>query len=93
MAEGLLNALFGDRYKAYSAGTEPGKVNTYAIKVMAEIDIDISTHRSKSIEELRGKNFDYFVTVCHHAREVCPFLPGKRVFHKSFADPSEFKGK
>ncbi len=92
MAEGLLNAFSGDRYEGYSAGTEPSNVNPYAIKAMAEIGIGISTHRSKSIEEYRGKTFDYVVTVCDRAREVCPFFPGKRVLHKSFEDPSEFKG-
>ncbi|MCW4026667.1 MAG: arsenate reductase ArsC [Candidatus Bathyarchaeota archaeon] len=92
MAEGLLNALFGDRYEGYSAGTEPSNVNPYAINAMAEIGIDISTHRSESIEEFRGKTFDHVVTVCDRAREVCPFFPGKRVLHKSFEDPSEFKG-
>jgi len=56
MAEGFLNALYGDKYEAYSAGIEPAKVNPYAIKVMAEAGIDISKKRSKSIEKFRGKN-------------------------------------
>ena len=64
MAEGLLRALYSDRYEAYSAGTEPINVNPYAIKVMAEIGIDISMHRSKSIEEFRNMKFDYVTTVC-----------------------------
>jgi len=59
---------------------------------MAEIGIDISKHRSKSIEEFREKNFDYVVTVCDHAKEVCPFFPGEKILHRSFEDPSEFKG-
>ena len=92
MAEGFLNALYGDRYEGSSAGIEPAQVNPYAIKVMAEIGIDISKHRSKSVEDFRGKNFDYVVTVCDHAREVCPFFPGDRILHRSFEDPSEFKG-
>lgn len=92
MAEGFMNALYGDRYEAYSAGIEPAKVNPYAIEVMAEIGIDISKHRSKSIEEFRRKNFDYVVTVCDHAKEACPFFPGDEVLHKGFEDPSEFKG-
>lgn len=87
-----MNALYGDRYEAYSAGIEPAKVNPYAIEVMAEIGIDISKHRSKSIEEFRRKNFDYVVTVCDHAKEACPFFPGDEVLHKGFEDPSEFKG-
>jgi len=51
MAEGLLNALYGDRYDAYSAGIQPTEVNPYAIMVMQEIGVDISTHRSKSIKD------------------------------------------
>jgi len=93
MAEGILQTLYGDRYEAYSAGTQPTKVNPYAIKVMSEIGIDISNHRSKSAEEFRGKEFDYVVTVCDNAKEACPFFPGGKTYlHKGFKDPSEFKG-
>ncbi len=93
MAEGLLNTLHGDRYEAYSAGLEPTEVNPYAINVMAEINIDISKQRSKSIEKFRRDSFDYVVTVCNHAKEVCPIFPGGKAFlHKGFTDPSEFKG-
>jgi len=92
MAEGLLNALYGDRYKAYSAGIEPTKVNPYAVEAMAEIGIDLSRQRSKSIEEFRDKNLDYVITVCDRAKEVCPFFPGEKILHKSFEDPSEFEG-
>jgi len=92
MAEGFLNALYGDKYEAYSAGIEPAEVNPYSIKVMAEVGIYISKHRSKSIKELRGKNFEYVVTVCDHAKETCPFFPGEKILHKGFEDPSEFKG-
>ncbi|MCX7795356.1 MAG: arsenate reductase ArsC [bacterium] len=93
MAEGLLRYLYGDIYEAYSAGLEVTEVNPYAIKVMKELDIDISNHRSKSIEEFRGIMFDYVVTVCDSAREKCPFFPGKKVIHKSFEDPAEFVGR
>ena len=93
MAEGFLNALHGDRYESQSAGIEPTKVNPYAVKVMAEAGIDISKQRSKSIEEFRGKIFDYIVTVCDHAKETCPFFPGDKILHQSFTDPSQFKGK
>ena len=92
MAEGFLNALLGDRYEGQSAGIEPSRVNPYAIKAMAEVGIDISKHRSKSIEEFRGRNFDYVVTVCDSAREACPFFPGEVLLHKEFRDPSEFRG-
>ena len=92
MAEALLDALYGDKYEARSAGIEPAEVNPYAIKGMAELGIDISKHRSKSIKEFRGHNFDYVITVCDHAKETCPFFPGEEVLHKGFKDPSEFKG-
>lgn len=94
IAEGLLRALYGDRYEVYSAGTQPSKVNPYVIKVMSEIGIDISKHRSKSVEEFYRMKFDYVVTVCDHAKETCPFFPqGKKYIHKGFEDPSEFEGK
>ena len=92
MAEGFLNALHGDRYEGYSAGIEATKVNPYVVKVLMELGIDILRHRSKSIEEFRGKNFNYVVTVCDHAKEVCPFFPSENILHKSFEDPSKFKG-
>jgi len=92
MAEGLLNAFYGDKYEGYSAGVTPTKVNPYVVKSMAEIGIDISRNHSKSIEEFRGENFNYVVTVCDSAREACPFFPGEEVIHKSFDDPSQFKG-
>ncbi len=92
MAEGILNAVHGDRYEGYSAGVTPTKVDPYVVKSMAEIGIDISRNRSKSIEEFRGENFNYVVTVCDGAREACPFFPGEEIIHKSFEDPSQFKG-
>jgi len=92
MAEGLLNTFYGDKYVAYSGGIKPSTVNPYVVKVMAEIGIDISTHRSKSIEEFCGKNFNYVITVCDHAKEACPFFPGEKILHASFNDPSKFKG-
>jgi arsenate reductase len=92
MAEGILNAFYGDRYEGCSAGVTPTKVNPYVVKSMAEIGIDISRNRSKSIEEFRGENFNYVVTVCDGAREARPFFPGEEVIHKSFEDPSQFKG-
>lgn len=92
IAEGLLNSLYGSRYEAHSAGIAPTAINPFAVRAMAEIGIDISANRSKSIEEFRGENFDYVVTVCDDAREACPFFPGKKVIHKSFQDPSQFRG-
>jgi arsenate reductase len=92
MAEAFLNKLCGDRYKAKSAGITPTQINHYVVKVMAEIGIDLSTRRSKSILEFQGKTFDFVVTVCDAAREACPFFPGEKEIHKSFPDPSAFKG-
>ncbi len=92
MAEGLVNALYSDKFRAFSAGTVKTRVNPLAIKALADIGIDISHHRSKSIDEFRGKIFDIVVTVCDNARETCPFFPGKKVLHKGFKDPSDVKG-
>ncbi|MBP2642004.1 MAG: arsC2 [Firmicutes bacterium] len=93
MAEGLLRGLLGDEYEAFSAGTQPGHVNPYVARAMAEIGIDLSSHRSKHLNEFIGQYFDYVVTVCDNAREACPYFPGgKKVIHHSFSDPSVFKG-
>ena len=93
MAEGLLRSLYGKRYEAFSAGTEPGGVKPNAVEVMHEAGIDITKHCSKSTGEFRGMVFDYVVTVCDHAKENCPFFPGaKNYIHKSFPDPSAAKG-
>lgn len=93
IAEALLNYLYPDKYEAYSAGTQPSKVNEYAIKVLKEVGIDISKNRSKHIEEFKDEVFDYVVTVCDTAKETCPFFPNAKEFiHKSFYDPSGFIG-
>jgi arsenate reductase len=93
MAEAILRNLYGDRYEAYSAGTNPSGLNPYAVKVMDEIGIDISGQRSKGMDEFEGVNFDYVVTLCDQAKEACPFYPGgKRYIHRGFEDPSGIKG-
>lgn len=92
MAEGLLNTIYENRYQAFSAGINATSVNPYAIEVMNEIGIDISKHHSKNINFFQEKEFDYVVTVCDHAREVCPFFPGKKIIHKGFRDPADFQG-
>ena len=93
MAEGLLRALKGDRWEAYSAGTEPTEVNPAAIAAMAEIGIDIRSHRAKGLDAVMGVAFDEVVTVCDHAQESCPVVPGGGVKrHQSFADPAAAKG-
>lgn len=93
MAEGFLRAFYGHRYDAYSAGIQPTEVNPYAIKVMDELGIDISNHRSKSIEEFHGTIFDYVVSVCDTSKETCPLFPGGKIYlHKRFIDPSNYVG-
>jgi len=93
MAEAFLNALWGDRYEAFSAGTAPTGVNPFAIKVMQGAGIDISRCRSKGVEEFLGQMFDHVVTVCDNAKETCPFFPGgAKRSHKSFQDPSSCEG-
>jgi arsenate reductase len=74
MAEGLLRHLYGDRYEVFSAGATPTRVNPLTIKVMAEIGVDISKHRSKSVEEFRDKDIDLVVSVCESSvKVICPF--------------------
>ncbi|MFZ4986912.1 MAG: arsenate reductase ArsC [Blastocatellia bacterium] len=88
MAEGLLRHDGGDQFEVESAGVSPGSVRPEAIEVMGEIGIDITGHRSKSVEEFIGQRFDYLITVCDNARETCPVFPGdaERI-HQSFEDP------
>lgn len=93
MAEGLLRARYGDRYAVYSAGTEPGGVNPFAVETMREIGIDIGGHRSESVDAYADRPLDYVVTVCDSAQENCPYLPAQRQnLHHSFADPSAVEG-
>jgi arsenate reductase len=92
MAEAFLNKLCGDRFKAESAGITPTRINPYVARVMAEVGIDLSGHRSKSIMEFQGRMFDFVVTVCDQAREQCPFFPGEKQIHRTFSDPSSFAG-
>jgi arsenate reductase len=91
MAEGLLRQDAGDRFDVFSAGVHPSSVRPEAITVMREIGIDLSTHRSKHVDEFAGQNFNYVLTVCDHAREVCPIFPG-RMIHHSFPDPAVLEG-
>lgn len=89
MAEGLLRHDYGDSFDVESAGSRATLVRPEAIAVMREIGIDISGHRSKSVEEFAGGNFDYVLTVCDNAKESCPIYPGhgKRLHH-NFEDPA-----
>ena len=88
MAEGWTRRLKGDLIEPFSAGVESHGLNPNAGKVMAEAGVDISSHRSKRLDEVRDIGFDYVVTVCDDANESCPVFPGKaRRLHVSFDDP------
>jgi len=96
MAEAWLNSLYGDRFEATSAGLEPGVLNPYAVRVMAEAGIDIADATTKSVFDLyrAGRLYNYVVTVCdQEAAERCPIFPGAAErLHWSFADPSKATG-
>ena len=93
MAEGLLRHEGGERFEVYSAGTMASFVRPQAIEAMREIGIDISGHRSKSVDEFAGQQFDYVITVCDNANDNCPVFPGKtQRIHWSFDDPAEALG-
>ena len=88
MAEGWAKFLKKNQIEAYSAGLETHGLNPMAVKVMAEIGIDISTQKSEYVRDLLDIEFDYVITVCDHAHENCPIFPGKaKVIHKGFPDP------
>lgn len=93
MAEGLLRQDAGNRFEVASAGVEPSRVRQEAIDAMREIGIDSSEHRSKSVDEFVGQEFDYVITVCDNANEQCPVFPGKtKRIHWSFEDPAATVG-
>jgi len=93
MAEGLVNHFLGDRFEAFSAGTEATRVNPLAAKVIEELGIDISGHRSKTLDEFAGQPFDYVVTLCGDANAKCPlFFGGVKRVHIGFDDPSRLPG-
>jgi arsenate reductase len=93
MGEGLFRHMGGERWEVHSAGTKPSLVRPEAIAVMKELGIDLTGHRSKSVEEFTGQFFDYVVTVCDNARDNCPVFPSnaKRI-HWSFEDPAAVEG-
>ena len=93
MAEGLLRHDGGPECQVFSAGTHPSRVRPEAIQVMREVGIDISGHRSKSVDEFAGQNFDYVITVCDNAKESCPIFPAKtKRIHWSIDDPAAVQG-
>lgn len=93
MAEGLLRSLAGDRFEAFSAGTEATRVQPLAIKAMSELGIDISGQQSKTLNGYLKELFDMVITVCDNAAEACPVFPGAvERRHWSFQDPSQATG-
>lgn len=88
MAEGWARRLKGGVIDAYSAGTQPKALDPLAVRVMADVGIDISTQRPKSLEAVQHLPFDYVVTVCNNAHETCPVFPGHtKIVHRGFDDP------
>jgi arsenate reductase len=93
MAEGLLRHEGGDRFEVFSAGTKPSIVRQEAITVMKEIGIDISGHRSKSVDEFIGQPLDFVITVCDNANETCPvFIGDVKRLRWPFDDPANVEG-
>lgn len=93
MAEGLLRSRAGDRFEVASAGTEQTRVHPLAVRAMAEIGIDMSSHASKTLDRFLGQKWDYVITVCDRANESCPVFPGAgQRLHWSFEDPSAAGG-
>ena len=93
MAEGLLRSIGGGDFEVYSAGTGPKELHPLAVEAMREIGIDVSGHRSKSLERFLGQRFDYIITVCDRARDSCPTLSGDNErIHWGFEDPAGVTG-
>lgn len=93
MAEGLLRHLAGDTLEVVSAGSQPSEVHPAAIRVLAQMGVDISQQRSKQLTLFQDQSFDYIVTVCDRMREACPTFPGDREqIHWSLPDPAALSG-
>jgi len=87
MAEGWAKKYWPEEFNVYSAGTKKHGMNDRAIKVMSEVGVDLSTHFSKTLDEVSNVRFDYIITVCDHAREICPYFAGGKIIHVGFEDP------
>ena len=93
MAEGLLRCLGVGDFEVHSAGIQPWTLHPLAVRAMVERGIDISRQYSKSVEQYRDQSFDYVITVCDIARELCPLDPGEhRRVHWSVSDPVDAEG-
>ncbi len=91
IAHGFLNHLTDNSISVFSAGVEKHGINKNAVKCMAEIGIDISYHNSNLIDEYLNEKFDFIITVCDNANEICPVILNSDVkkIHKNFTDPSK----
>lgn len=87
MAEGWCRHSWSEKYDCFSAGTQKHGMNARAVQAMKEAGVDISTHYSKTTDELPSEQFDFIVTVCDAAKEACPFYPGGKIVHVGFQDP------
>jgi arsenate reductase len=88
MAEGWAKQLKGDVIEPYSAGIEPCGLDPIAVKIMAEVGVDISRHKSKHFSEFKDIIFDYIITICDDTYKKCPVFPGRsKTFHVGFDDP------
>jgi len=93
MAEALVNRDLGDRFEAFSAGTSPTMPRPEALRVLAELGIDHSGARSKSLDEFSDRTFDFVITLCDGANETCPlFFGGVKRAHLGFEDPARAAG-
>lgn len=93
LAEAILRQVGGDEFEVHSAGTEPKGVHPLTLRVLAEAGIDASDLRSKSVTEYLGQPFDYVITVCDQARQVCPVFPGGgERLHWGYEDPAAVEG-
>ena len=93
LLHGYLEQLLGDRAKVYSAGVEVHGLNPRAVQTMAEDGLDISQHTSNHVDEYAAVPFDFVLTVCDHANEVCPVFPSSaKKLHHNFPDPAKATG-
>jgi len=93
LLHGYLEQLLGERASVYSAGVEVHGLNPRAVRVMAEDGVDISHHTSNHVDEYAAVPFDYVITVCDHANEVCPVFPSTaKKLHHNFPDPARATG-
>jgi len=93
LAEALLRQRGGGAFDVSSAGTEPRGINPFTRRVLAEVGIDASFARSKSVNEFLDERIDYVITVCDQARQVCPVFPGEHeTLHWGLADPAAVEG-